>query len=81
MLATLCSKPEVMNSQMGKKMPSILPGLAAGAPAEPDRQTDQPVAHQAQVEGGQKVKGDLTGGDAQGHAAKHPGRRWRADRT
>ena len=25
MLATLCSKPEEMNSQMGKKMPSILP--------------------------------------------------------
>ena len=57
----------------GEEDAQHLAGLAAGAPAEPDRQTNQPVAHQAQVEGGQKVQGDLAGGDAQGHTAKHPG--------
>ena len=42
MLATLCSKPEVMNSQMGKKMPSILPvWLRALQQNQTARQTSQ----------------------------------------
>ena len=37
---------------VGKVDAQHLAGLAAGAPAEPDRQTNEPVAHQTQVKRG-----------------------------